>query len=340
MNRLMRHTTTAGLIFALALTGPPASGAADSHMLLLRSATENAGLTEVTLPIFKGIRNGKTVWHVITESSNPDDAARRKVHYSPKMANAKGSGAVQKVKVVNGMFEFLGTVDFTPVRTLVPGAMGFPPQEAKPGAIGEPFYTPLIELPDGTVLNAPHIKNETGEHDRLIAIDLNKKTATFRMTNGFYEGKVVHYVSFNASDPGVSTVEAVNYTPLLGATPRKGSNAPNSALTGLIPFANGQTGKSNPQRQGLSSALLGEGDPFNIVQEIPTGARADLYSPMWDVNLAVWTPKAMAEGKNVAVKDFTEVARLAKEGYVTGPDGAPWGALGIIVNCPIISIDN
>lgn len=340
MNRSMQYATTGGLFLALALIGMPATGAAESHMLLLKSATENADLTEVTLPIFKGRHNGNTVWHVITESSNPEDAARRKVHYSPKMANARGSAAVQKVKVANGMFEFQGTVDFTPMRTLVPGPMGFPPKEAKPGAIGDPFYTPLIELPDGTVLNAAQIKNETGEHDRLVSLDLTKKTATFRMTNGFYEGKVVHYVSFNASDSGVATVEAVNDTPLLGATPQKGSNAPGSALTGLVPFANGQTGKSNPYRQGLSSALLGEGDPFNIVQEIPAGERAHLYSPMWDVNLAVWTAKAVAAGRNVAVKDFAEVARLAKEGYVTGPDGAPWGALGIVVNCPIISIDN
>lgn len=340
MNRSIQHVTTGGLIFALALIGMPATGAAENHMLLLKSATENAALTEVTLPIFKGSHNGKTVWHVITESSNQEDAAGRKVHYSPKMANARGSAAVQKVKIVNGMFEFQGTVNFTPVRTLVPGPMGFPPKEARPGAIGDPFYTPLIELPDGTVLNAAQIKNETGEHDRLVSLDLTKKTATFRMTNGFHEGKVVHYVSFNASDSGVATVEAVNDTPLLGATPQKGSNAPGSALTGLVPFANGQTGKSNPHRQGLSSALLGEGDPFNIVQEIPAGERAHLYSPMWDVNLAVWTAKAVAAGRNVAVKDFAEVARLAKEGYVTGPDGAPWGALGIVVNCPIISIDN
>lgn len=340
MNRPIHYATTAGLVFALALLGMPETGKSENHMLLLKSATENAALTEVTLPIFKGIHNGKTAWHVITESSNPEDAAKRKVHYSPKMANARGSAAVQKVKIVNGMFEFQGTVDFAPVLTLVPGPMGFPPKEAKPGAIGDAFYTPLIELPDGTILNAAQIKNETGEHDRLIAIDLTKKMATFRMTNGFFEGKVVHYVSFNASDSGVATVEAVNDTPLLSATPQKGSNAPSSALTGLIPFANGQTGKSNPQRQGLSSALLGEGDPFNIVQEIPVGERAHLYSPMWDVNLALWTPKAVAEGKNVAVKDFAEVARLAKAGYVTGPDGAPWGALGIVVNCPIISIDN
>jgi len=309
------------------------------HTLLLKSAVENADFTEVTLPIFEGRRGNETVWYVVTESSNKEDAARRGVHYSPKMANAKGTDAVEKVKIVNGMIEFTGSVLFTPVRSVVPGPTGFPPKEAKPGAIAEAGYTPLIELPDGTVLNAPHVKNSTGEHDRTVSIDVKNKKGIFRLTQGFFEGKVVHYTSFNASDPGVAAVEAATYTPRLAAIPSKGSNAPTSALTGLIPFANGQTGKMNPARQGLASALMGEGDPFNIVQEIPFGERATLYSPMWDVHIAVWKTEAINAKTNSAQMDFNTVARLASEGRVTGPDGAPWGAIGVVVNCPIVSID-
>ncbi len=311
-----------------------------AHTLLLKSAVENADLTEVTLPIFEGVRSGRTVWHVVTESSNKEDAARRNVHYAPKLANAKGTNAVEKVDVVDGKIVFRGTVNFSAERVVVPGPTGFPPKEASPGAIGEPLYTPLIELPDGTVLNAPHIKNNTGDHDRLVSVDLVNKKATFKMTQGFFEGKVVHYVSFNASDAGVSALEAANFTPKLASTPTKGSNASSSALTGIIPFVNGQTGKTNPQRQGLSSALMGDGDPFNIVQEIPFGPRALAYSPMWDAHIAVWTKKAMDEGINVAQKDFNKVAQLAQQGYITGPDGKPWGSVGIVINCPIISIDN
>jgi hypothetical protein len=309
------------------------------HTLLLRSAAENADLTEVTLPIFEGRRGNETVWYVVTESSDKEDAARRKVHYSPKMANAKGTAAVEKVKMVNGMIVFNGSVIFTPVRSVVPGPMGFPPKEARPGAVGEAGYTPMVELPDGTVLNAPHIKNSTGEHDRLVSIDLKNRKATFRMTQGYFEGKVVHYTSFNASDPGVAAVEAATYTPRLAATPIKGSSGPASALIGLIPFANGQTGTMNPARQGLSSALMGEGDPLNIVEEIPFGERALLYTPMWDVHIAVWKPEAITAKTNTAQMDFNTVARLAAQGRVTGPDGAPWGPIGVVVNCPIVSID-
>src|SRR5689334_6296189 len=61
------------------------------HRLLLKSAIENADFTEVTLPIFEGQRTGETVWFVVTESSDRADAERRGVHYSPKLANGKGT---------------------------------------------------------------------------------------------------------------------------------------------------------------------------------------------------------------------------------------------------------
>lgn len=91
------------------------------HRLLLKSAIENADFTEVTLPIFEG---------------------RRGVHWSPKMANGKGTLAVQKVAVIDGTVHFLGSVDFSPERIVTPSVTGFPPKEATPGAIGEALYTP------------------------------------------------------------------------------------------------------------------------------------------------------------------------------------------------------
>jgi hypothetical protein len=306
---------------------------------LLKSAVESKDFTEVTLPIHEGRRNGETVWYVVTESSDKEDAARRGVHFAPKLANAKGSGAAQKATVKDGIVTFLGSVDFSPERIVKAGPTGFPPAEAKPGAIGDPLYTPLIELPDGTVINAPHIKNASGDHDRLIRVDLSKRTATFKTTKGFFEGKTVYYTTFNASDPGVAAIEAGNYTPLLKSTPDKGSNTPNSALTGLAPIVNGPLGKANPQRQGLNSALMGEGDPLNIVEEIPAGERALLYSPMWDVHASVWAQTAMPVKSEVQQKDFRAVAQLALAGQITGPDGHPWGPIGVVVNCPIISID-
>ncbi|CAN5134499.1 hypothetical protein BH09ACT13_BH09ACT13_15380 [soil metagenome] len=40
---------------------------------------------------------------------------------------------------------------------------------------------------------------------------------------------------------------------------------------------NGARGKTNPQRQGLQSAVLGEGSPLNITQSLPG---APNYSPV------------------------------------------------------------
>ncbi len=347
-NQSQRIVTWTTALALAALTIAPATAPATEmdgkmkmkkHTLLLKSATESRDLSTFTIPIFEGKRGGEIVWYVVTDSSNKEDAERRGVHYAPKMANAKGSNAVEKADLIDGIIHFKGSVNFVPERTVHPGPTGFPPKEAKPGAIAEPLYTPLIELPDGTILNAPHIKNSTGEHDRLVSVDLKKKTATFRMTQGFFEGKVVHYVSFNASDPAVAALEAVTYTPRLAATPSKGSNAPNSALTGIAPFVNGQTGKANRARQGLSSALLGEGDPFNVLQQIPAGERALLYSPMWDAHLSVWKTEAVTAKMNPAVTDFNQVMELAVKGSITGPDGAPWGAIGVVINCPVVSID-
>jgi hypothetical protein len=345
MKTQMHALTTWGLMGAVGLAVASVALPANAddmkkgHRLLMRSAVENADYTEVTLPIFEGQRNGEIVWFVVTESSDKADAEARGVHYSPKMANGKGTLAVQTVGMANGKVQFIGSVDFAPERVVVPGATGFPPKDAKPGAIGEALYSPLILLSNGIVLNAPQIKNTSGHHDRLIRIDTNKRTATFRMTDGFYQGRRVHYTSFNASDPGVAAIEAANYTPNLKMLPHKGSNGPASALTGLAPVVNGPTGKGNPQRQGLSSALMGEGDPLNIVQEIPTGDRALAYSPMWDVYASVWAQVPMHASNSVQLTDFNEVEKKAYAGFISGPEGKSWGPIGVVVNCPIISIE-
>jgi hypothetical protein len=52
-----------------------------------------------------------------------------------------------------------GTVDFSPVRSIVPGPPGaeFPPQSAQPGAIGDKDYSPPVRVLNagGVTYNAP-----------------------------------------------------------------------------------------------------------------------------------------------------------------------------------------
>lgn len=81
-----------------------------------------------------------------------------------------------------------------------------------------------------------------------------------------------------ASDPLAAALENVPYVPLLAGTPK-------AALVDLVAFANGQTGKDNPQRQGLSSALKDKLGPLNIAANTPA---SPAYSPLWAVNLAKW----------------------------------------------------
>ncbi len=57
----------------------------------------------VTLPIFKGQHDGKTVWYIVTESSDEENAEKLGVNFAPKLANALGTEAVQDVKFIIGL---------------------------------------------------------------------------------------------------------------------------------------------------------------------------------------------------------------------------------------------
>ena len=322
-----------------------------THILFIRSVKENANFTQVTLPLFRGTSHGQTVWHVITDSSDRADAAVRGVNFAPKLANAKGTAAVQRVLIVNGEIVFPATVDFSPNRVIVPGPTGFPPVVALPGAVGEPGYSPLIEMPDGTVLNAPQIargdgpfdlQNRTNVANKVISIDTTARFVTYVETPGFYDNRTVHYASFDSSSAVAAAIEDVTYAPNLAFAPTLGDESHGSAREGLIAFTNGQTGGTNPERQGLSSALLDHLSPLNTLHEVPSGKddpSFPVYSPLWDVRLAMWTPAAITNGLNTRQTDFGTELLLVAEGFVTGPGGVAFGPAGFIVNCPAVSLD-
>jgi hypothetical protein len=225
-------------------------------------------------------------------------------------------------------------VDFSPTRVVVPGPTGFPPAAANPGAVGEAGYSPLIELSDGTVLDAPQLANDSGRADKIVSIDTVAMTVTYRETNGFARNEPVRYVSTDSSDPGAAAIEDVTYAPNVNAAPFAGGDGTDSARASLAAFVNGQTGAGNRNRQGLNSALLDGLDPLNNLAWNPSQGR---YSPLWDVFPAAWTDTAIAAHRNTVQTAFADVAKLAEQGVVTGPDGAPFGAGGFVVVCPIIS---
>src|SRR5215472_4133431 len=195
--------------------------------VFIRSAQLNADYTQATLPLFRGTSHGQTVYFVITDSSDRADAAVRQVNYAPKLANAKGTPAVQIVTVANGIVDFPATVDFSPRSLLTPGPTGFPPASAQSGAVGEQGYSPLIQMPDGTVLNAPQIARDTNGDgridlqtetaDKIVTLNTAAGLVTYLLTPGFYDNRIVHYASFDSSSQVAATIEDVTWAPSLAA---------------------------------------------------------------------------------------------------------------------------
>lgn len=302
--------------------------------LFIESAVENADGT-ATFPLQRGTSRGQTVWYIVLDASSGSEADARRVNRAQKLANARGTSAVQRVSIINGVIDFPATVDFRPFRQITPGPQGFPPAVAQPGAVGEAGYSPLIELPDGTILNAPHLANTTGKADKVMALNTVARTVRYLETNGFQGGKALRYVSTESSNPVAATLENATYAPALNALPFVGGDGTNSARASLAAFANGQTGATNPQRQGLNSALLDGLDPLNVLAWNPSQGR---YSPMWDVFLTQWKAAAVAIRQNKQQRDFGTIENLGKDGVVTSPDGTSFAPAGFIVNCPIVSL--
>jgi hypothetical protein len=322
----------ASLVIAVLAFAPAALAESGSSTQFIRSAVVNADHT-VTLPLLRGTSGGQTVWYVVLDASTSNAADRYGANRANKLANARGTSAVQKVSVRNGVIDFPATVDFGPARKVAPGPTGFPPAAADPGAAGAPGYSPLVQLPDGTVLNAPQIANATGHADKAVAIDTLAGTVRYQLTDGFARGERVRYVSTDASDPAVAALENSTYAPALQKAPFPGGDGTDSARATLVAFVNGQTGAANPQRQGLNSALLDGLDPLNVLAWKPDQGR---YSPLWDVHPAQWSAPAVASGANTAQTSVDAVLDLVRRGTITGPGGAPFAPADFVVDCPIV----
>jgi hypothetical protein len=307
----------------------------------------------VTLPLHKGAtRDGRPVWFVITESSDQGDAAQRGVNFSNKMLNALGTAAVQKALLDHGKLVFEGTVDFSGTRVLVPGPDGFPPSEYSPGPIADGKYSPLVNIVThqngqehntGIVINAPQVANDTGKSPSVVAIHYQSNTVTLSMLAGFVDGQFTLYLHTDASSQLVAALQNDTYAPNLNAAPGIANDEPPSSRAAIIPVVNGPRGDANPMRQGLDSALFGEGDPFNVPQEQPSDPVH--YTPIWDVTPIMWTDAAIAAGLRVQLHSQDAVRTEALAGnIVSAMPGTPnaglggLNAIGAISDCPIIVV--
>ncbi len=324
---------------SVAAANPPAS-------FVLPSALKvDIGAHTVELPLFKGRTSaGQTTWYTVTDASDAAYAKAHGVNYAPKLTNARGTKAVQQGRLVHGVLTFAGTVDFGLKRTVVPGPQGFPPNRATPGAKGDARYSPLVDIGGGIVLDASQVANNTGRHNSIVSIDFAHHTVTERLFEGYVAGKVNFYLHQDASIALVSSLEASTLAPNLNAAPGLASDDLTSARSAIIPIVNGARGVTNPQRQGLNTAVFGEGDPLNVEQTQPNTPL--LYSPVWDVTPVAWTPAAIAHGQRKLLTSSDDVAAAFKAGSLTsagtGPANASLGGVkagGFLSNCSIVFIE-
>ncbi|MEO7800882.1 MAG: hypothetical protein ABIR81_02725, partial [Ginsengibacter sp.] len=289
----------------------------------LASATEidTVNATAV-LPLYRGQdAYGGDVYYIITESNDVDESIKLGLNWTPKLVHAFGTKAVQSATVVTGgpknpndfpILKFSGNVDFAPEKKLVPGPDLFPLDPAtEPGSVGDANYSPLVSYDGKILFNASHLANSTGVHEKVISMDKEKMTVKLDLTRGFYEGFPILYSSTETSDNDLAALEGGTFTPNLNAAPNPADDKSfRSAREALIPVINGPMGKDNPQRQGLRSAVAGEGDPLNIFQEQAGCENADdpgsfcdaaAYSPLWDVHPVLWTEDAIKSGARVRV---------------------------------------
>lgn len=310
----------------------------------------------ITLPLFKGEvqtpSGPRPAWYVILDAGDEAEAERLGVNFSKKLRNGLAA-ARPAVLRADGTFQFQsGLVDFTPDRVVVPGPGDhpFPPRTATPGSVGDANYSPLVIANNGIVYDAPIVAaavdaaainfpagnpNYAVVHDQVIAIDPFKKTVTMNLINGFSFGKPVFYISTDSSDPGVSAIEGNTFAPLLSQLEVGVDDIDRSAVERIFIAVNGPSegGCANPQRQGLSAALLDGHRPHNTFGGIPTTARD--YSPVWDANLYEWTEEAIEKGYRGLLTEEFRVLKLVRDGYLTGPGGAPFGSAGPVIVCGV-----
>jgi len=220
------------------------------------------------------------------------------------------------------------------------------------------------------------VVHHTNTGDRVLGIHIAGKSkpgqfaeswADLLFVKGFDAGQPILYLSTDAGQPLTSVLERSTYVPALNnAAYNGGDDFLGSARERLFGFINGQAGAHNPQAQGfvhlikdghaaqdaaasntaLINALRNGGDLLNVFGDFPTlkdPRHAQAYSPLWDAQLGLWTPKAIKEGLNTRQIDENVVFNLAatRPDLLTGVNPAtgkpaPYGSAGVDIDCAVI----
>ncbi len=234
------------------------------------------------------------------------------------------------------------------------------------------YNAPIVATGNGPF----DVVHHTNTEDRVLGIHIAgpSKPGQFAeswvdllFVKGFDAGQPIVYLSTDAGQPLTAVLERSTYVPALNnASFNGGDDFLGSARERLFGFINGQTGAGNPNAQGfvhlvkdgfassdasagntaMIDALRNGGDLLNVFGDFPTLAdprHADAYSPLWDAQLGLWTPKAVSAGLNTRQIDENVVFNLAatRPDLLTGVNPAtgqpaPYGAAGVDINCAVI----
>jgi len=324
---------------------------------LLKSGQVDATNGTITLPLYLGHMKGsrKNVWYILTDVDDSNVAAELGLNFSAKLTFASVAARTANFDDQGNLVFDAGTVDFSPVRSIVPGPVGaeFPPSSAKPGAVGDSHYSPFVSITNAAnvIYNAPivafgvdasQIEFPSGNvdyskvHDEVVAIDPVNMTVTINLINGFSFGRPVWYISMDASIPLAAAIEHSTFAPLMQNLHLGDDDTFSSAIERIFIATNGpeEGACNNPLRQGLSADLADGHRPNNTLGGIPTIALD--YSPAWDANLYEWTQVAINQGFRGQLREEFQVLTFVQDGLLTGPGGQTFGSAGFSINCPIV----
>ena len=238
------------------------------------------------------------------------------------------------------------------------------------------YNAPIVATGDGPF----DVTHHTNTGDRVLNVHIAGPSAPGQFAEsyvdmlfvkGFDAGQPIVYLSTDAGQPLTAVLERATYVPALdSAAFNGGDDFLGSARERLFGFINGQTGANNPQAQGFQhlakdgmvaedaslsntafiNALRNGGDLLNVFGDFPTltdPRHSDAYSPLWDAQLGLWTPKAVSEGLNTRQIDEVQVFNLAatRPDLLTGVNPAtgqpePYGSAGVDINCAVIGYTN
>ena len=261
-----------------------------------------------------------------------------------------------------------------PLAKLQPGAVAGPGYSPFIKIAGSDvvYNAPIVATGDGPF----DVTHHTNTADRVLGVHIAgpSKPGQFAeswvdmlFVKGFDAGQPIVYLSTDAGQPLTAVLERSVYVPALDkAAFNGGDDFLGSARERLFGFINGQTGAANPNAQGfvhlvkdgfassdasagntaMIDALRNGGDLLNVFGDFPTltdPRHADAYSPLWDAQLGLWTPKAVSAGLNTRQIDENVVFNLAatRPDLLTGVDPAtgqpaPYGSVGVDINCAVI----